>query len=265
MGNIFHINKNKREKQVLFGNKKEKQVLFGNKREKQVLFGNKKEKQVLFGNKRAQIASTLVWFTATIIIFFVMVLFLTSSIVYSGTKKVTVGWDEVKLEKINGTTDSQIFLFYLLNKDIEIEQQKLKLKDWLVMDLYNMENSKKAVLKQYISDDVIKMVKENNLNECYFFQAVSGLEKDPEEIMKGIDPRGAGQFATFIEKNSIQFSTYSGNAVDPRGASYISNAEGKLLRKATSIILIRDTKVNLFGVDTPDNQKVKVKFYMGAC
>lgn len=214
-------------------------------------------------NKRAQIGNTLTWFTSTIIIFFIMVLFLTTAILSSGTKKVTSGWDEVKLTKSELSLRSQRVLLQLLESKISIENQTLKLKDWLKEDLYNMEESKKGVLRELIKSKVLESVEANKINECYAFQAVSGI-KDPEVVLNNVDLRGQGYVANFISKSSIEFGNYYNPNVDPRGMGYISEAHKKLLKRATSIVLIRDTRKNVFGVEE-DYQKVNVRFYIGAC
>jgi len=215
-------------------------------------------------SKRSQIGSTLSWFTATIIIFFIMVLFLTVSVLDSARKKVTSGWDDVKLEQFNGNLNSQRTLFNLLDSSFEIDNVTMKVKDWLVLDLYNMEESKKSLIRENIKQRVLELVEVNGGKDCYAFQAVSGISQDPEELLKVTDLKGSGYVSDFISKSSIEFSSYYNPAIDLRGLRYASAAHGKLLDRATSIFLIRNTRINVFGVEE-DYQKVKIKFYIGVC
>jgi hypothetical protein len=215
-------------------------------------------------NRRSQIGSTLTWFTATVIIFFIMVLFLTVSILDSGRKKVTSGWDDVKLEEFSGNLESQRVLFNLLESSFEIENVSMKMKDWLTFDLYNMEASKKSLIRENIKLKIFELINANGDKDCYTFQAISGIEKDPKEILKTTDSRGSGYVSDFIEKSSIEMSSYYNPAVDLRGVRYANAAHEKLLNRATSIFLIRNTNVNVFGVKE-DYQKVLIKFYIGEC
>ncbi len=215
-------------------------------------------------NKKSQIGSTLTWFTATVIIFFIMVLFLTASILVSGVKKVVSGWDDVKLEQFNGNLESQRVLFNLLDSSFQIDNVTMKVKDWLVLDLYNLEESKKSLIRENVKQRVLELVGANGDRDCYAFQAISGLDKDPEELLKVTDARGSGYVSDFISKSSIEMSSYYNPAIDLRGVRYASAAHQKLLARATSIFLIRDTKINVFGVEE-DYQKVKIKFYIGEC
>ncbi|MBS3079324.1 hypothetical protein J4218_04335 [Candidatus Pacearchaeota archaeon] len=216
-------------------------------------------------NKKSQVASTLTWFTSTLIIFFIMVLFLSACVFDSQAKKVSSGWDDVKLEGFNGNLRSQRVLSNLLNTNFELDGKNKTLNEWLVLDLYNMDPGTKAVLREKIREEVKKVAEINGGKICYIFQAVSGIEKDLAEILKETDPRGSGYVASFIEKSSIQFGSYDTDYVDPRGLSFIGEVENKLLNRATSIVLPRDTRVNVFGFDEGYYQKVIVKFYIGEC
>lgn len=50
-------------------------------------------------NKRAQIGVTLTWMTATVIIFFIMLLFLTSTIILSAKQKLTFNQDKTNIKE----------------------------------------------------------------------------------------------------------------------------------------------------------------------
>lgn len=212
--------------------------------------------------KRAQIPSTLVWFFATILIFFIMLVFLGAAALDSGSKKVSSGWDEITLEKSTGTLRSQIVLFNLLNYKISIDDKTLSVKDWFIEDIYRMEEGKKAELREKMRQ-VIKI----NLGEkeCYFLNVVSGIRDNAD---KNVDIRGAGMVSEFIEKSSINVGTYDVSTPaysDLRAGKYLTDANNKLGSRTINMTLLRDTRINVFGVDDGSYQQVNIKFYIGPC
>lgn len=216
-------------------------------------------------NKKSQIASTLTWFTATIIIFFIMVLFLTTSILSSQKKKVTSGWDEVKLENFSGNYENQEVLSFLLNTNFEIENETHLLKDWLSLDIYNMEESKKALLREKIKEEIISFIGFNGGKECYLFSAISGVENNPTNPDNLDNSKTlSDKTMQFIDKNSIEFSSYYNPPSDNLIVKY-SNSHKQLLRRSSNIVLSRDNKQNVFGIEEKDYIKVNVRFYIGEC
>ncbi len=103
-------------------------------------------------NRKSQIGTTLSWFFAFIIIFFIMMLFISFSIILGGTKEIPLigkGKGEVSIEEFNpDVLESQRVLNSFLNSKLEINNKEKKLADWL-FDLN--ENSEEAV-KQYTYD-----------------------------------------------------------------------------------------------------------------
>ena len=216
----------------------------------------------LLKNSKGQVSSTLTWFFATVIIFFIMVLFLTASITYSKIKKVSNGYDEISLQKYSLNLRSERVLFSLLNSNINLSHENKKLKDWLISDIYNMEGEKKSELKNKINELILSNTQLNDKNECYSFLAVSGV--NPDKI-GNVDPRGQAYVSDFIEKSSIHLGNYDTSTIDSRGQAYANIANTRLLNKAVNLVLVRDTTKNIFGVDTGNYEQVIIKFYIGAC
>src|SRR3989344_3229394 len=76
--------------------------------------------------KKAQIGATLSWFVATLIIFFIIVLFLSASIIFS-SKKIVSGGDKINLEKkANELTSFEVLLGFL-DKKIIFDNEKTKM------------------------------------------------------------------------------------------------------------------------------------------
>lgn len=214
-------------------------------------------------NKQAQIGTTLTWFTAFIIIFFIIVIFLSAAIFSSGRKYVSSGWDEITLKEYSGNLEMQRNLFNILNGKIEFNGKEARVKDILRgIDMYNLGSDKKNELTQKLkkqTEDILK----DSLADCYAFEAVYGID-NPDEIIKNADPRGAGYVASFIEKSSLSFSSSDVSNTDLRGVKYAGAAKDKLLQSSASIILVRDTNKNVFGV-VGDYEKITIKFYSGKC
>lgn len=209
--------------------------------------------------KKAQIGSTLTWFVAFIIIFFVMIIFLSTSVISSGLKKVSAGWDEVILQKYDSSLRSEKVLISILNSNFEFNGEIKKLKDWFYeLDLYNLDKDKKNELKEKIKSFIFNNSKPG---ECYVF-LTSGADEDS---LGNVPSQGQGYVIDFLEKSSIRTSSYEASNIDSRGLAYFESANSKLLKKATKLNLLRNTKKNVFGVEEKNYQRVYIKFYIGEC
>ncbi|MFA5723625.1 MAG: hypothetical protein WC979_05185 [Candidatus Pacearchaeota archaeon] len=216
-------------------------------------------------NKKSQIGTTLTWFAGFLVVFFVLGLFLVATTLFSVKKKIVSGSDEIELEKHLSDAKEQRILFSLLNSNINLSDNEVRVKDVLrESDIYNLDELKRLELKEKIENRTKEILaQEFGDVGCYIFEAKYGAS-DPNQLIKNVDVRGASQVAGFIEKSSLIFSNYDGPNVDVRGASYISSSKSKLLANSVNIILIRNTNKNVFGVEG-DFEKVIVNFYGGKC
>ena len=115
-------------------------------------------------SKKAQIPSTIVWMSASFIIFLILILFISASLFLSLRK------NEVIFE-ISEETDfkSVKTLQFILKKQTDGREIKALLKEWT-------ENPKKnKMIKSQIEDSVKEFLLDSE--ECWIFYADYGLEK----------------------------------------------------------------------------------------
>jgi hypothetical protein len=220
-------------------------------------------------NKKSQ-GTTLTWFIATIIIFFIMVLFLSASVIISGSKAVSSGKDEIGFESSEGNIKSLRGLNQLLNSKIIFNGKEKIIKDILkevnIQDIYSasdVDSEIKLDLRDKIREKIKTMVGNTGKN-CYYFQAIWGYVQDPEEVIAKADPRASGAVGAFVQKSSITLSNFDNSINDPRMNIPAAMAT-KLAEKSSDIVIITDYKKNIFGVEEASYQGVYVKFYLGEC
>ncbi len=213
-------------------------------------------------NKKSQIGETLTWFVAFLIIFFIMIIFLSAAVIISGMRQAG-GKNEIGIEKYAGNLNSQRILISLLNSNIVFNEKEMKIKDALLdADYFNFEEPKKDELKSKIKGAVERLVVLKG-NECYIFQALYGIEA-PEKVSESVSGlRGSGAVSDFISKSTLEFS--SSENTDTRVSGYVDSQKKKWLENSAEVILMRDTTRNIMGVDVGENQIIKIKFYIGKC
>lgn len=216
-------------------------------------------------NKRSQIGTTLTWFTAFIVIFFIIVIFLSAAVYSSGRKKVSTGWDEITLKEYSGNLEMQRSLFDILNSKIEFDGKSGKVKDILRdIDMYalSLDSNKKSELKTKIKKQTENILKDSLVGDCYAFQAIYGFDSD-KKLSVPVYGTGAGAYSSLIEKSTLEFSSFSETLSSYSG--YVNKQKQKLLEQGSEVILLRDTTLNVFGFDEKENQRIKIKFYSGKC
>lgn len=223
-------------------------------------FENKNHR--LIKSKKAEtIGTTWDMIFGFFIIMFFLVIFLTLSF-FMAEKKVWTGSSEVSLTSYEDNLRSQSMLFSLMNSPINFDDKEGKVKDVLAsIEFYSLDSAKKIELRDLLKSQVQKLIG-NNTNKCYIFQAIYGISDNNK--LTNVDPRGAQYASEYLEKNTLEFTSTINN-VDPRATSYVNQQKSKWLDKSANIILVRDTTMNLFGVDTGEKQKIYVKFYNGEC
>lgn len=217
--------------------------------------------ELLKSKKAETIGTTWDMILAFFVIMFLLVIFLTISF-FIAEKKIWTGGSDVSLTSYEDNLRSQSMLFTLINSPISFDDKNDKVKDILRdIELYNLDSNKKIELRDLLKNETIRLIG-NNSNKCYIFQAIYGINDTSK--LNNVDPRGGQYVADYIQKNTLAFSSSPDN-VDIRGASYLQKQVDKMLVKSANIILVRNTTMNLFGVDTGEKQKIYIKFYNGEC
>lgn len=217
--------------------------------------------KLLKSKKAETIGNTWGMIFGFFIIMFLLVIFLTLSF-FMAEKKVWTGSSDVSLTSYEDNLRSQSILFSLMNSPINFDDKEGKVKDVLAsIEFYSIDPDKKIELRDLLNNETLRLIG-NNTNKCYIFQAIYGISDTNK--LTNVDPRGAQYTSDYLEKNSLEFTSSIIN-VDPRATNYINQQKSKWLDKSANIILVRDTTMNLFGVDTGEKQKIYIKFYNGEC
>ena len=179
--------------------------------------------------KKAQIGATLSWFVATLIIFFIIVLFLSASIIFS-SKKIVSGGDKINLEKkANELTSFEVLLGFL-DKKIIFDNEKTNIKNILVKGL---DQEKRTNVKEKLKGEMDKITKENFIgNSCYLFD----IEYPNSNLNVGNG-----------------FDVCSLTCTDERFDEYVDQYKTRLLSKSISFDIYSEKGV------------IKTKFYLGEC
>jgi len=163
----------------------------------------------IFKNKKSQIYATLTWFVAFIIIFFIILLFISASIIIAGKREVPITgvWgDSIGVVKYGfENLEAQRSLIEVLNNKINYDNQQIKISQ--LIKKWTLLGDKEVKLK--IGQEV-KQILENNLKEesCYFFHAEYGLEefkKNIEEASKR-DSRAGMYSEVVINQKTIELT-----------------------------------------------------------
>lgn len=187
-------------------------------------------------NRKAQIGTTLTWLVGFIIIFFVIILFLSVTLIMSTTRSVSGNKEEIRLETYkSGDFEIQKIFLTLLNKKTEFNGQQIEIKEIIK----NADLSKKAeiesLLNKEISGDLAGVGKCN-----YILIAEYGINSD--EIYRNVQGmRGSQYVSDYVEKNTIKTSSIS-------GSGYVDKYNEDLLAKGIVMTFFSN------------NQKIKIKF-----
>ena len=79
-------------------------------------------------NKKSQIGAILTWFIAFVIIFFIMMIFISATLLISARKKLTVGSHDINIGSQTSDLDAQKTLINLLNSKIG----EIKFRDYIL-------------------------------------------------------------------------------------------------------------------------------------
>lgn len=142
-------------------------------------------------NKKAQIGTTLTWFTAFIIIFFIMVLFVSVTFGFSLQKKIFDRGNKADINSGIGSSESTRILLNLINYPV------------LKENILNWIKSSDEGYVRAIVDDYIKKINK----KCYYFSAIDSYGKTIEMGNKNLKNYATSIFVLFDE-NKINFKLY---------------------------------------------------------
>lgn len=97
-------------------------------------------------NKKAQIGTTMTWFFAMVIIFFVLLIFISSTAFLVGKKKITGNANELNSVGDFGQLETQRELYVALNTLVEVEGEKISLADLYMLVLISEKDYNSEIL-----------------------------------------------------------------------------------------------------------------------
>jgi hypothetical protein len=139
-------------------------------------------------NKKAQIGDTLTWFMAFIIIFFIIILFITASIIISGQKEMPIlgiGGNSISVSQ-NSLEDLELDrnLIKILNTPVEFKGEKIKISELII----KWDNSE-GVERKNIEETLKKGI--NQILPRYYFTihrnspgTFLAFENNPEKVSR---------------------------------------------------------------------------------
>jgi hypothetical protein len=102
-------------------------------------------------SKKAQVGSTMTWFIAFLVVFFVMILFLGGAIALSAMNHVSgfTTSKDVKVDtSVDGNLDSQRMLMYFLDHEVEFAGNEIKMKSLMKDIVSGIDiNNKREIVK----------------------------------------------------------------------------------------------------------------------
>ncbi len=114
-------------------------------------------RQILPSSKHSQIATTLTWFTAFLIIFFIMLIFISVSSLLAGKKALPLiggGFSSAEVLKSSNNLFNQRMLYFIINSPTEDEK--------IIKDLIIIKDTKKI-------EENVKNILTNIDRKCYAF------------------------------------------------------------------------------------------------
>lgn len=183
-------------------------------------------------NKKAEIGVTLTWFSAFIIIFFIMVIFLSATILISANKKASFGSDVINIKEKNNVFENQKILLDFLEKEIIFDNGKPKIKNVIIKGFSNSDERTKT--RDKLKEEMDKISKEiYGEKACYVLDV-----KYPEKSLE------------VSEKN---FDVCSFTCADERFSDYVNKYKMTLLNKAFLFNLYSEKGI------------IGINFYIGEC
>ena len=215
-------------------------------------------------DKRAQIATTFTWFFAFVIIFFIIIIFLSATLVMSKSKSVLYGNDEIVLEGYSGDMRSQEILLNIFENKLNYKGDNLKVKDLILKWRYALDSNEKNSIKETLNNkfnDILNQTLEKG--ECYVFKAEYGLGDVEGTIKKISGMQGSNSYSDFVQKNTVSFDSLVKNSGSY--SAYAEKIRQNSFDKAVTIILLDENTKNQFLAEMNKKEQVKIKFYIGEC
>lgn len=174
---------------------------------------------VMINSRKAQISSTLTWFIATIVIFFIMFLFVSVSIYFAASKYIPIiGTGENTIEFVGEGQSNFIswkVLHAILNKQTEFDGASISIKELIYSWAREKDSTdRKQKMKEKISEEVTKSMQIYS-GECDTFylehssnvfrsEVIASNKFNEEDFLEDETNEGIIEF----KNKAISFSVY---------------------------------------------------------
>ncbi len=191
-------------------------------------------------SKKGQVPSALTWIVAFLIIFFIMFLFVSASLIIIGKRKIPIvegGKSKIGIEKARRNLIESEILFALLETKIYGIKLRERILEWNKIQPISSEereNTRKKIENE-VSD--ILFLYEN----CKYIFDVDAV---PENLRNmPVDPRGAGPYYRAISYYKLRKTNIQPVTSDPRGMQYFTSYFNALLNQASKINIGKENPI----------------------
>lgn len=162
-------------------------------------------------NKRAEIGETLTWMTGFLLIFFVIIIFISGTLILAATKSVSGDKEEIRLGEYNSKSiEIQRILFSILNSEVSFNEKQIKIKELIQEADLNNKNEIGNLLKKE-TEEIL-----GNLGECDYAMVINYISDDSEQSIQfgtGKILNSGAEFVLFSESRKIKIKFSLGECV----------------------------------------------------
>ncbi|GEM_PF-5177267 len=195
-------------------------------------------------SKKGQIPPTLTWIVAFLIIFFIMLLFISSTAILAAQRTIKIDTSKYDSYKSRSTRT----LISILDTPTSDEKTTVKelIRQWEASQGEERENLKQEAI------NTITRWKISEEKECYIFSARNEVSQGSQKTSS--EPIGYETVQAAPDaRNSIEIHNIVPGKVNKITNGNINYIRNSLLQKAVDIYLISG------------DERIKISFYVGAC
>ena len=117
-------------------------------------------------NRSGQVASTLTWFVATFVVFFIMIMFTAACVLLAGERKVSGGFANIDVQQTGNSLILREVLGSLLSKPVKVDGNTVEMRELIYNWNIEKEEKKKDNFAEIIKQEVEKSLQIYGEN-CY--------------------------------------------------------------------------------------------------
>jgi len=146
-------------------------------------------------NKRAQVGETLTWITSFLIIFFIMVLFISATVIISSQKRASE--DVIKIKESASSLQTQRLLLNIFDSELGEESLRQLIVEWAV------SGERGEIIKTEVKKILDEQVDED---DCYVFYVKDLINNKKIEFNNFL-----GEEESYLLASAVRFNLFSEN------------------------------------------------------